>query len=655
MQAPEAMDALAASWLENEASIQSLLAALETVPRCATRTRSLRAAVQRLAAAQRRRQSLRLVDDLEDMMDRLATISDSLANGCPPVSLVDPALLAQLRVPRGYQMDNSGVYRLTAAPDGDIARHRVAMAPIFVVARSVSIDTGEAKRQVVWRGANGWCSYVVDRRAILDVRKVMDLASLEAPVNSTISAQLVGFMADYEAENAHRLPAFSTSDHMGWLPDNGFLLPDSHYQGRDEDARYAMSHSEGLEALTAGWKTGGTWEGWLEAAEIARDYPYMLISIYASVTAPLLHVLGIPGFVVDFSGETSGGKTTALRVAASVWGRPADAYPTAMYSWDATKVWIERTAGMLHSLPLILDETKRAKHPRIVRDVIYDFCQGQGRGRGSIDGTRQTSTWRSILISSGEGAATSFSEDAGTRARVLSLTGKPLGRDSIKGGEASEALQRLVSENYGWLGRAFIQYLCANRERWDDIREVFRTARAHYVEAAATSVARRHAAHLAALEVAAQICQRVGMPEPNIDPFDALHDAMVKASMDANRPLAALEDVVTWCSTKQTQFWQRHASYDDGEPKVPHGGWLGSWSKRESWEYIAVCSVSLRRLLADLGHHPDEIIYRWSDRGWIVKNTKGGTTKTIRLDGAPTRCICILRAAIEDVMPYDEI
>lgn len=655
MQDPDVMDALAAGWLEDEATIQTLLAALETVPRCTTRTRALRSAVQRLATSQRRRRSTQMVDDLEDMMDRLVTVSDSLANGCPPANLVDPALLDQLRIPRGYQMDNSGVYRLATAADGEVVRHRVASAPIFVAARSVSIDTGEAKRQVMWRGASGWCSRVTDRRTILDVRRIMDLASLEAPVNSTISAQLVGFMADYEAENAHRLPAFCTADHMGWLPDDGFLLPDSHYQGSDTESRYTLSHVEGLNALAQGWKTGGSWEGWLEAAEIVRDYPYMLIAIYASVTAPLLHIIGIPGFVVDFAGETSGGKTTALRMAASVWGKPADTYPTAMYSWDATKVWIERTAGALHSLPLILDETKRAKHPRVVRDVIYDFCQGQGRGRGSLDGTRQTATWRSILISSGEGAATSFSEDAGTRARVLTLAGKPLGKDAAVGGKASEELQHIVAENHGWLGRAFVQYLTANRAQWDTIRDVYKKVREHYVEAACTAVARRHAAHLAVLEVTAQILQKVGMPEPNVNPFDTLHEAMIKAAMDANRPLAALEDVVTWCTMHQKEFWMRHAMYDDGEPKVPNGGWLGSWSNWESWEYISICSVTLRKLLSDLGHHPEEIIHRWGSRDWIMKNSKGGTTKTIRLDGAPTRCICILRAAIDEAMPYDEV
>ena len=297
--------------------------------------------------------------------------------------------------------------------DGQLNRTRMAPAPIFIAGRTVDVHTGQAKRQVIWRGPSGWCSRVIERRTILDASKIIALTNLEAPINSNTTGQMVAYLADFEAENSHRFPVVRSATRMGWQPDGGFLLPDVFYAVNDEaSSNFALTPPSGLETLSSGWTTAGTWEEWLSAMELVSSFPYMYIAMYAGAAAPLLSILQTPGFVVDFSGETSGGKTTALRFSASVWGRPAESYPTAMYSWDATKVWIERTSGFLHNLPLILDETKRARHPRIVRDVIYDFCQGQGRGRGAVDGTRHTESWRSILISSGEGAATSFSQDA---------------------------------------------------------------------------------------------------------------------------------------------------------------------------------------------------------------------------------------------------
>ena len=372
-----------------------------------------------------------------------------------------------------------------------------------------------------------------------------------------------------------------------------------------------------------------------------------MIAIYASAAAPILEILRLPGFVVDFSGETSGGKTTALRLAASVWGKPSDSYPTAMYSWDATKVWIERVTGYIHSLPLILDETKRVRHPKMIRDVIYDFCQGQGRGRGNPDGTRRIESWRTILISSGEGAATSFSQDAGTRARVLSLKGKPLGDNPIAGGKMSEELQVQLADTYGHLGRRIVEYLVSNHKKHDHIREVFRNSRDSYAGIAKTAVARRHAAHLATLDVAASIVHQLGVPQPTEDPFAHLIESAFAAGEDADRPLAALQDLVSWCAANQNRFWGRHDTTPMGTARVPHSGWGGSWSGKKEWDQIAVTALTIREVLKELGHHPEEVITRWDERGWLNRGRGRNRTRVVRVDGVSIRCYCISRTATD--------
>jgi len=298
---------------------------------------------------------------------------------------------------------------------------------------------------------------------------------------------------------------------------------------------------------------------------------------------------------------------------------------------------------------LILDETKRARHNRIVRDVIYDFCQGQGRGRGSIEGTRHTESWRSILISSGEGAATSFSQDAGTRARVLSLKGKPLGDDVVIGSAASEDAQAILANTYGHLGRRVVEYLVANKDRHGDIREVFQVAREKYAEIADSAVARRHAGHLAVLEVSSSIVHSLGVPKPTVDPFLCLLQSQQDAGKDADRPLIALQDFLTWCATNQKRFWGRAERDREGNTKAPPHGWVGAWDKRNDWDCIAITTTAFNDLMRDLGHEPDEIASRWNDREWLKRS--GGLQKArsrvVRVDGAPTRCYCIDRHAAD--------
>jgi putative DNA primase/helicase len=646
IQDPDVMATLADGWRQSESNLSALISILETIPGQVQRSRTFRSAIRRLAEERSRRQAEEMIDRLEEELGQTQTLASQFGSGAPPPTVVEHGTLENLHVPRGYDIDLNGVYRLAASMDGSITRNKIAPAPIFIGGRTIDVYTGEAKRQVIWRGPSGWCSRVIERRTIMDASKIVTLTNLEAPINSNTSGQMVSYLSDFEAENSHRFPVVRSAARMGWQPDGGFLLPDVFYAASDEaSSNFALTPPSGLETLSSGWTTAGSWEEWLEAMGLVSSFPYMYIATYAGAAAPLLSILKIPGFVVDFSGETSGGKTTALRFSASVWGRPAESYPTAMYSWDATKVWIERTSGFLNNLPLVLDETKRARHPRIVRDVIYDFCQGQGRGRGSVEGTRHTESWRSILISSGEGAATSFSEDAGTRARVLSLKGKPLGTDVSIGSRVSEEAQIILASNYGHLGRKIAQYLVANRERHDDIREIFKKAREKYANVARTAVARRHAGHLAVLEVAAAIVHLLGVPQPDSDPFAYLMESQERAGFDADRPLAALQDMLSWCATHQQRFWGRADTDFHGHAKPPSHGWAGSWGSGDDWEYIAISVITFKEIVRSIGHDPDEIIQRWTARGWLSTGNGRHRSRVVRVDGAPTRCYCIDREA----------
>ena len=653
LQDPNIMTCLAEDWQVHMEAMETLLFTVSSIRGQATRVRNLRTAIRNLSNSFVQRRTDRVLDELEENLSTGTNLATSFGTSGPPPSVVAANVMALLTAPRGFAVDSTGVFRLSASTEGDLVRTRIAPAPFFIAGRTVDVLTGEAKLQAVWRGPAGWCSRVVNRRTLMDTSKLITLADVEAPVSSMNLANLVSYLADFEAENSNRLPSLRSTPRMGWQPGGGFLLPESYFAGAEEtDEQLVLTPPSGFETMSQGWRMAGTWEEWLEAASLISPYPHMHVAIYASVAAPLMKIFKLPGFVVDFSGETSGGKTTALRCAASVWGRPSENYPTAMYSWDATKVWIERTAGYLQNLPLLLDETKRAKHNGIVRDVIYDFCQGQGRGRGAVDGARYTESWQSILISTGEGAATDFSEDAGTRARVLSLKGKPLGSDPDVGGRVSEEVQSILANNHGHLGRKVIQYLVANAPRMNEIVQVFNESKEKYSRTAVSAVARRHAAHLAALEVAAGIVRSLGVPPCDEDPFAFLMECQAAAGRDADRPLAAFQDLLSWCAANSSRFYGRHDVDSRGGIRVPINGWAGKWVKDEQWDEMSISVLSAKEVLKNLGHNPHEIVNRWVERNWVMSGLgeKKNRSKPVRIEGVIMRCYCISREAIESCL-----
>jgi hypothetical protein len=651
VQRAETLNAIAESYLHEETTTSSYIAALEVIAGNARHARALRSAVKKMCAEKKRALLTRVTDD-DDGGGPLPSLGLCLGIAGPPPSVVDNTMLEQLRVPRGYAVDGTGVWKMTPGPDGDPISTKIASVPIFIVGRTHDVLTGEAKRQVAWRTPAGWTVRAIPRGVLMNSQKLIMLADLEAPVTSNTSALLVGFLSEFEAENMHRFGASQAASRMGWVQQhgvNGFLLPGEYYTPTEGAEPMELLAPEGMDNLIEGWRPAGSWEGWLAAVDNASDFAPMWVALYAAAAAPLLEIVGCTSFIVDFCGETTGGKTTALRLAASVWGRPSDNGTTAMYSWDSTKVFIERVCGFLCHLPVILDETKRAKSPQVVRDVIYDFANGQGKGRGSIAGTRATASWRTVMLTSGESAATGFSQDAGTRARVLSIEGKPLGHDRAVGGPAAEAITRGVLEHHGHLGRKVATYLVSIAQQQDDLRRVWEQTRDHYALLARSAVSRRHAQYLATLHLAAEIVHSLGVPRPRCgEPLTLLLEAVKEAEIEADRPLAALTEVATWCAANQTKFWGRHEMDRDGNPRHPSKGWIGTWDSSPDWKYIAVLPSTLREILEGPGYGVDEVLSRWQERGWLFASSPGSTrTRVVRVQGEGVRTYCISRAACE--------
>lgn len=665
IQRPEALGDIADAWVADETQVTGILAVIELIPGQVTRCRALRSALKRLVTERRRASLDRVIGVVND--NTLISLGVALGAGAPPASLVEPHILDAFRVPRGYTVDPTGVFKLSILADGSANATRVATAPIFIVGRTHDVLTGTAKRLLMWRTPAGWTVRPIDRGVLMNGQKLIGLADLEVPVTSNTSGAVVEWLAEFEAENMHRFAASQAASRMGWIRQggmHGFLLPDAFYTtAQSEEGGVELSPQPGLESVLEGWKPSGTWEGWLEAMDTMRPFTPMWVALYASCAAPMLEILGSPSFIVDFNGETSSGKTTAMRVAASVWGRPADNMPTAMYSWDATKVFIERICGFLCHLPVILDETKRAKDTKVVRDVVYDFANGQGRGRGAPDGTRQTASWRSVMLTSGESAATSFSQDGGTRARVLSITGKPMGVGMKVGGQAAELLASQIAEHYGHLGRRLMHYLVSVADQHEALREVWRDTRDQYAAVARTAVSRRHAGNLATLHLASTIVhESLGVPYPEEDPMAFALEAVMQIETEKDRPHAAFIEVVGWCAANQNRFWGRHETDRDGNPRVPGRGWAGAWDSRESWQTISIMPHALREVLEPIGFQVEEILDRWAERGWLVhsetmrngRELKSRTTVT-RINGAPMRVYQFSRSSVDNHVADDEV
>jgi putative DNA primase/helicase len=581
--------------------------------------------------------------------------------------------------PQGWNIGASGVSRSDGREEGDLIR-----APVVITARLLHLADRTESVRLAWKRDGGWVERDVERSVIANTRKIVDLAAYGLPVTTLNAGAAVEYLSSFEAKNLGRLPTARVTSQLGWCDEtlSAFLWGHELLQAgptpTDEDPFAAVPDGSpaatepaetravrfqgadaGDEQLAEGFQAGGTLDGWRAAVAPALPFPRARLALLTSLSTPLLSVLGAQNYVTDLCGNTSTGKTTTLRLAASVWGNPDERAPAgALSGWNTTRVWIERGAAVLKNLPVILDDTKLARRKEDVATVLYDIVAGRGRGRGSVKGMSRTSTWATALLTSGEAPATSFTQDGGTRARVLELWGAPFGGADASTAALVQALNTAVREHYGHAGPEFVRYLLRRRERWGVWKARYEQVKAAYVaRAQGNPVVGRLADALAVLTLTGHLAARaLSVPALRQSPVKELWADLAAEAEEADRPGYALRHVLDWALSHQEEFFGRR----DAQKGQPSQGWAGSWDRgpwsagggRKPWEFLGFLTSRLKAVVEDGGYEYEAVVRNWRDRGWLKvdPSEKKQRYHQVRIDGERCWVIAIRREFVEGLL-----
>jgi hypothetical protein len=565
-------------------------------------------------------------------------------------------------VPTGWRLSEKGISRASVDGDGPgIA------APVVLTERGRNSHKGVEVVTLAWLRDGRWQTAVVDRKIIADAHTVVELASAGLPVTSNNARTLVQYLDEFEAQNIQHLPVARVSHKMGWQGhdgEDGFLwgrnliTADGIYRADDKARGTRVQFrgaDQGDDQLADGFRPAGTYKGWREGIQLLEDCPRALLGLYASFVPAMLPIFRSGNHVIDYAGQTTSGKTTMLRVVASVWGNPDERSEGAVVStWNSTATWRERAPAVCCHLPLVLDDTKSLRFPDDVTKTIYAVVQGRGKGRGSVQGIATQDTCATLLFSSGEQAATAFTKDGGTRPRVLSFWGSPLGEVSPEMRRRVGELNRCVRDNYGHAGPRFIKCILGDRDNWPAWRHCYDTWLAGYEGedwAGDNAIAGRMASHFAALTVTSHyVHQALELPWEWTNPVRPVFDELVGNSGDADVAANALNLAVDWAVAHRQHFYDRHAA-SSGQPQ---SGWVGRWDKdgtSAAWSWIGMFPHVLEKVLREGGFDFDATLRTWKERGWIeVDGDDGGrrrNTKRAQVGESLARVIAIRREAID--------
>jgi hypothetical protein len=527
---------------------------------------------------------------------------------------VDCDLLPEgYREPKGYRITRTGIWQQREDPRTGTQETRVAYAPIVPI--GVLIDpTGAQILQLAWLDGVKWITKVVPRSVAKSGRKLIAvLGDAGLPAVEGDAKGLERWLATVENCNRAILPRRNLARWLGWQPNGTFLAS-------SVGADIEPSHPEQLAALGA-HRTSGTLLGWQEGVRVIERLPVAKMALYAGLAAPLLDVLNVDSFVMDISGSSTRGKTTAAKIGLSCWADPSEK-GDGTFSWRTTMIAIEKRLNLVRGLPVLLDETRVVKTPEMVNDVLYQVSKNHGAARGG--GYPSLLAWSTIVISTGEQPALSFTTHQGASARVLTITRPPFGHGTTENGDAAVTVGRAVDENYGHAGPAFVERL--QRELQGGKAALVRRHRALAASLrGATDLSGRRAPLIACLALAAQLAHEWGiLPGLTAPKLEVWQGLFAGEDPTDNRPEMALDAAMEYVASNGNAIW-----HPGGSRNPPLHGWIGRVVELvdESGDKtltVGLMPIKLKAALERAGIGLDTVLAAWKENGWLVKGKEKG-------------------------------
>ena len=263
----------------------------------------------------------------------------------------------------------------------------------------------------------------------------------------------------------------------GWYQ-QVFVLPDHTIGATNEPVIYQADN------LINPYQTSGTLADWQRhIAAYCVGNSRLVLAVACGFAAILLHPAGAESGGLHFVGESSTGKTTALKVAASVFGAP-----DYLQRWRATTNGIESLAALRSDTLLVLDELSQVD-PKEAGEIAYMLANGSGKARAGKNGTARTrQEWRLLFLSAGEVGLAQHIREAGKKAKagqtvrlvdVPADAGQGFGIfDTLHGYTSGAALSKQLIDaaaiDYGTAGQSFLERITQSDE-WVNLSTAIKT------------------------------------------------------------------------------------------------------------------------------------------------------------------------------------
>jgi uncharacterized protein (DUF927 family) len=361
-------------------------------------------------------------------------------------------------------------------------------SPLKVIATGKDADDGERTQIIEFTNDDGRTKKInVSLRSLItEPQSILgELVANGLILNSREKLRLVDYLIYSKPEKRLTL-VYKT----GWQG-KSFVMPDTIISSSDAEKSDYLLH--GTHSKIKKLKAQGTAYEWREnIAKYCIGNSRLIFAVSCAFASVLLPLSGQLGGGFHLRGESSTGKSSALKVAGSVLGCSGE--NGFNETWRGTQNGIEAVAAYHNHLLLPLDEIKEIKRVEDVGKLIYMLSNGFATSRMTKDITaRKRDEWLLLFLSSGELSFQDLTRETkeqtfgGQEARFIDISAVPENAHGIfenlqgfsNGAEFSSYLNRASVTYYGAPIREFIQYAA---DDYDHVKDVIEEARINFFQ-----------------------------------------------------------------------------------------------------------------------------------------------------------------------------
>lgn len=531
-------------------------------------------------------------------------------------------------IPLPYKVIGNALFRTEskAIRGGEIEFRDIMVArqAPFIQRELHNVERPQVYYELTWNDRGKSIKELVPAGTIAIKKELIQLANKGFACNDNNSKQLIDFfdkiLANNEIERGYMV------DRIGHIK-KGIAHP---LLAKSYDI---IPSDQGEHQLVEAFQASGSVEEWVENVfEKIKKHPNALFFVLASFASILLHDLKIDPFIVDLTSSTSRGKTTALKIAASVWGTSE-----LVNEFNATKVSIERKASFLNSFPLLMDDSRKADE-KLLQSFVYTFSGGKSKGRGSLSGSQREQSWKNIMLTTGEISLNEYAAKAGgAAARIISLTDSPFKNvDHMFFAHIHESLDKY----HGTIGLEFIK--AYQKHKGEYLSQFYKTKDHYLSKSQGNEVLTRLSLYYAAVHFAGQLLKQLIGINVDLKPLDVLFDVIAKENKAIDKPRELMEELLIKLDSSRRDIYY---SYPPSNIKALYKN-----------ETVWITPAFLKEFLG-----PEEKMIRkeWMERGFTntsIRNDRKVDYQLVKHQGSSFRVVQITKNIIEEMgLDFEEL